>query len=98
MISAFHFIRPEWLWGLVPAAVIGLLLLQRQRKRGQAGGLIAPHLATHLMVTPAEKRRFSPVHLLLLLWLSAVISLAGPSWEKQPNPFAQDEAGLYVLL
>lgn len=98
MISSFHFIRPEWLWGFIPVVLLGIGLLRRQHKQRQAGALIAPHLSAHLMVMPQQKNQFRPIHILMLSWLVAVIALAGPSWKKQPNPFAQDEAGLYVLL
>jgi len=98
MIQAFHFLRPEWFWGVVPALLLGVGLLRRQHRHRQAASLIAPHLAAHLVVMPQQQARFRPVHLLLLCWLAAVIALAGPSWKKQPNPFSQDEAGLYVLL
>ena len=98
MIQAFHFLRPEWLWGCIPVALLGIGLLRRQQNHRQAGSLIAPHLCAHLMVMPQQQSRFRPIHLLILCWLAAVIALAGPSWKKQPNPFSQDEAGLYVLL
>ena len=98
MIQSFHFLRPEWLWGFIPVVLLGIGLLRRQHNHRQAGSLIAPHLCAHLMVMPQQQTRFRPIHLLMGCWLAAVIALAGPSWKKQPSPFSQDEAGLYVLL
>ena len=94
----FHFLRPGWLLLLIPAVFLGVWLLRRQRVQAQAEQLIAPHLLPHLIKKPEHQARFRPVHLLILLWVAATLSLSGPSWHKQPNPFAQDEAGLYVLL
>jgi len=36
--------------------------------------------------------------LLLATWLICTIALAGPSWRLEPSPFADDEAGLIILL
>jgi Ca-activated chloride channel family protein len=43
-------------------------------------------------------RTLRPLHLLLLIWLIALFALAGPTWQKEPAPFADDAAGLVVLL
>jgi Ca-activated chloride channel family protein len=39
-----------------------------------------------------------PIHLTLLLWFLGFVALAGPTWEREPSPFADDQAGLVVLL
>lgn len=98
MMESFHFLRPLWLLTLVPAVFLGAGLLRRQRGQSQAQLLIAPHLLTHLIKEPEQQNRFRPLHLLVLLWVATALALSGPTWRKQPNPFALDEAGLYVLM
>lgn len=98
MMDSFHFLRPLWLLALIPAVLLGAGLLRRQRGQSQAQLLIAPHLLTHLIKESEQQNRFRPLHLLVLFWVAAALALSGPTWRKQPNPFAQDEAGLYVLM
>ena len=46
----FHLLRPLWLLALIPVAAIFAMLLWRQIRRAQWGGVIAPHLLQHLIV------------------------------------------------
>jgi Ca-activated chloride channel family protein len=39
-----------------------------------------------------------PIHLILVLWVLAAVAAAGPSWQREPSPFADDQAGLVVLM
>ena len=38
------------------------------------------------------------MHVLSVIWILAALALAGPAWDKEPAPFADDDAGLVVLL
>lgn len=98
MMESFHFLRPFWLLAFIPVIGLGAGLLRRQRGQSQAQLLIAPHLLKHLIKEPEQQGRFRPLHLLMLLWVAAALALSGPSWRKQPNPFAEDDSGLYVLM
>ncbi len=61
-------------------------------------GLIAPHLLKHLLIGESKKGIFYPVRIFPLAWLLLVIALSGPSWRLEPSPFAEQQAGLMVLL
>jgi Ca-activated chloride channel homolog len=61
-------------------------------------GVIEDHLLLHLLAEGGPRRRLQPVHLLLLLWLLAILSLSGPTWQREPVPFADDEAALVIAL
>ena len=45
--SAFHFLRPEWLWLALPSALVVFLLLRRDDPVRPFRGLVAPHLLPH---------------------------------------------------
>ena len=52
-----HFLRPEWLWLLLPTAVgIGLLLIKTTRSN-QWSDVIAPDLLDHLLPNNAQSRQ-----------------------------------------
>ena len=57
-----------------------------------------PHLLEHLLVGEKKRRLLRPIHLTLVLWILCALALAGPSWEREPSPFADDQAGLVVLM
>lgn len=97
-MNDFHFIRPLWLVAFLPLVFLVWRLWRAQGLSAQAGKIIAPHLLEALVVTPAGQSRFRPVVTLFVIWALSVFALAGPSWERQPNPLTEDEAALYVLL
>ena len=93
-----HLLRPMWLWGLVPAVLIWFGLWRLQNRITAWKKLIDPHLLEHLLVGARRRPRLRPIHLTLVLWILCVVALAGPTWEREPSPFADDTAGLVVLL
>ncbi len=98
-ILSLHFIRPGWLL-LMPAAVLLPLLWQRLRRAsGDWARVCDAHLLRWLSVgggaAPARKRG---ALLAGLSWLLAVLTLAGPSWEKLPDTsFSAHDARVMVL-
>jgi Ca-activated chloride channel homolog len=97
-VGEFHFIRPLWLWSLLPAVFIWWGLWRGQDRVESWKRVIDSHLLEHLLVGEQQRRRLRPIHLLLGLWLLTAAAVAGPSWEREPSPFADDQAGLVVLL
>ena len=97
-MDELHLLRPLWLWSLVPAGLIWLGLWRLQDRVSEWKKLIDPHLLEHLLVEKQRRRWLRPIHLTLILWVLCAIALAGPTWEREPSPFADDQAGLMVLL
>ena len=96
--SSFHFLRPEWLWALLPLAVVVILLTRRRDPVRRWSEVIAPHLLEHLVVRPHGGERLRPVHLLALVGVLASVALAGPSWRREPPPFTEDTAPLVIAI
>src|SRR5262245_15128781 len=57
VIGNFHFIRPEWLLALIPAALLWWLLRWHTDAAQPWRGIIAPHLLPHLLSGEEEKSR-----------------------------------------
>lgn len=95
MMANFHFVRPAWLL-LVPV-VVGVWWVWRRRSDPLRGWReqIAPELLKALVVGPSHR---SSARWLLGAWLSAVVSIAGPTWRLEASPFADDATPLVVLL
>ncbi len=97
MVSGFHFIRPAWLLAFLPATLIVLALLRRQDTGHGLAGIIEPHLLDHLIVRPTREGWFRPVQLLAVSWCLATVALAGPTWTREPSPFANDQAAIIFV-
>lgn len=94
----FHFLRPGWLWLLIPAIFIWWRVLRGHDPRLGLTDDIAPHLLDELVTSPTDRSNFRPATLLLPIWVVAIIAVAGPSFRRQPSPFAEDKAQLLLVV
>ena len=97
-LSDFHFLRPLWLLALLPCALLVVSLWRYYRPRGNWQQVIDSELLAPLTggsVSPASR---VPVVLAALAWLLAIVALAGPSWQKLPQPTYQKQDALIILL
>ena len=97
-LSQFHFLRPWWLLALIPALGLVWMICRHQDTTRPWRGVIDEHLLPYLLIAGGRQRRLQPVHLLFLIWLLAIVSLSGPTWQREPAPFADDEAALVIAL
>jgi len=98
-LDLFHFLRPAWLLLLVPAGLITWSIWRRQDPMRGWRAVIAPELLQHLAISPRQRKsRLRPIYLLGACWLLGILAMAGPSWEKEPSPFTEDQSALFVVL
>jgi Ca-activated chloride channel family protein len=97
-MDEFHFLRPFWLLAALPALAVWWRLWRQQDSVHMWQQVVDQHLLEHLIVGDSKHRGPRPIQLLLVLWMICAIALAGPAWRMEPSPFADDEAGLVVLL
>lgn len=96
-LEQFHFLRPLWLLALIPAGALVLALWFRVTRAGQWQRWVAPHLLTYLIEGGQDKRRGWPLLAVLAMWFIAVIALAGPAWQKLPEPVQKGGSALVVV-
>jgi Ca-activated chloride channel family protein len=97
-IGHFHFLRPWWLLGLLPLALLIYFWIRRTREHTAWSAAISQPL---LEVLLDNKSRATAGRLRATLWLSALIAtigLAGPAWEKLPQPVEQKNDALVIVL
>ena len=94
----FHFLRPFWLLAALPALAVWWRLWRRQDSVVSWRQVVDQHLLEHLLVGESGHRGPRPIQLLLVMCVISTLALAGPAWRMEPSPFADDEAGLVVLL
>ena len=85
-MEAFHFIRPYWFLAVVPLVWLLMRWHVGARRRNQWRDQVDEALLPHLLVGQSVPIGRAPLALLALLWLVAIVALAGPSWEKQVAP------------
>ena len=98
-LASLTLLRPWWLLALLP---LGLLLwrLWRAPERSETTwrGLIDAHLRAHLLVFSAPRARRTGLALFAVALLLAVLTLAGPALEQQPQTaYRRDVTRLLVL-
>src|SRR5262245_33067985 len=98
MIGDFHFIRPWWLLALVPLALLVWAIRRRQDAAQPWRGIIAPNLLPFLLSGSTQRKVLSPLLLIAIGWLVSVIAIAGPTWRREPAPFAEDTAALAIVI
>lgn len=96
-LTNFHFVRPLWLLGCLPAVLFfGTLWFIRSRSTGWRK-TINQALLPYLLDSALGKRQNWPMFIVLLAWLISCVSLAGPAWEKLPQPVQKKEDALVII-
>ena len=101
ILGDFHFLRPFWFLGLIPILMIWLVYRSQDKGSGGWEGVINPMLADYLIDRGEVISEFTKrVQFLLWLiaWLLACTALAGPTWEKLPEPVAKKVSALIIVL
>jgi len=98
ILPEWHLLRPAWLLALLPLA-IGLWRLARRDAGASAWrGVVDAELLPHLLA--GGNGRFSRLPLLLLALggLIGILALAGPVWERLPQPAYRTQAERVIVL
>ncbi|WP_051938312.1 VWA domain-containing protein [Ghiorsea bivora] len=93
----FHFLRP-WMWLLLIPALALLYARNQQAGMGAWQKLVAPELLAYLQVGQARAASKSNILGLAMLLILMVGALAGPVWQKLPQPIYSQDSALVVLL
>lgn len=96
--AEFHFLRPEWLLAILPLFLLVYALRHIQKQQSGWQSLLASHLYQYLVDSENGGSKRPPWMLLALGWLLASIALAGPTWERLPQPVYQLHEGKVVLI
>lgn len=97
-MAAFHFLRPEWLWGLLPLGGLLVFLAKRGAHACVWESVCDAHLLPHMLVGTTGAKSRSPILLLGLGWTLALVALAGPVWSQLPQPVFRTESALVIVL
>ena len=97
-LELFHFLRPQWLVALLPLAFLLWFLFIRKGAESNWETVVDQRLLAHLLIKGASKRRHTALILTATGGLLGIISLAGPVWEKLPQPVFTAQGALVIAL
>lgn len=94
----FHLIRPYWLLALIPLAILIWLRRQSQAQSGSWASIIDPRLLPHLLHSGPAQNKPLPSGLIFIAGFLVIFALAGPVYEKRPQPVYKTQSALVILL
>lgn len=97
-LESLHFLRPEYLYLLIPAAAAVYLVQRSGAGRSAWRKVIDPKLLPFLLDGAPDKDRRWPAYALALSLVLATLALAGPAWKKLPQSVDQKQDALLILL
>lgn len=97
LTAHFHWLRPLWLLGIPLVMLAGVYLWRGRVRHSQWQQLINPQLLPHLLQGKLSRQQRWPLAALLSALIIALVAMAGPSWEKLPQPIHKTNNALVIL-
>lgn len=95
----FHFLRPAWLLLLLALPLLWRVLKSAGGDAQAWRGAVDAHLLEHLLVRNADATSArGPAWLALAALVIASLALAGPAWERLPQPLYKNQAARVIAL
>ncbi|MBJ2127408.1 VWA domain-containing protein [Alteromonas sp. IB21] len=97
-LNQFHFLRPEWFIALIPLMLLVILIRKTTAKQSGWQSVIPSHLYQYMVIGKNELGAKPPMWMLAFVWVISVIALAGPTWERLPQPVYQLKMGHVIVI
>ena len=97
-LNQFHFLRPEWFITLIPLMLLVILIRKTTAKQSGWQSVIPSHLYQYMVIGKNELGAKPPMWMLAIVWLMSVTALAGPTWERLPQPVYQLKMGHVIVI
>ena len=96
-MADFHFIRPFWLLAIIVLFLMLYLLKKLRVKQSGWQQLLPAHLSK-VLVQGNSKAKSSSLALPFIIGLLSILAMAGPSWQKLPQPVYQVAQGSVLIM
>lgn len=98
LLENFHFLRPIWLFALIPALIFVIALWRVNTVVTAWDKAIDKSLLPFLLDRSKNASQRTPLLLLLTAWTLSVVAMAGPVWEQLPQPVQKREDAMVIVL
>ena len=96
-LAALHFLRPYWLFALVPLAWLFFSYVHPRVDSSSWKNIVDPDLLPHLL-NKRDAHSARARWLLAIAWLLGTIAMAGPTWTHEPVAAYRAQAARVVVL
>ena len=96
-VENFHFLRPLFLLGLVPAVILVATLGFLHSRNSSWHKAVDASLLPFLLEQNTRSRQYLPLYGLLSIWVLSIIALAGPAWQQIPSPVQEREDAMVIV-
>lgn len=96
--NEFHFIRPYWFFALIPVGFILWKLARRHLVNKHWESVCDAELLPYILIGKSDSKNILNLVLTILVSLLSIIALAGPTWERLPQPVFQKESALVIAF
>ncbi len=97
-IELFHFLRPHWFIALLPLVLLLWFLFFRKGAQSNWETVVDEPLLPHILSKGASGPRRAALLLSAGAGLLGILALAGPVWEKLPQPVFTTQEALVIAL
>mgnify|MGYP001818759959 CR=1 FL=1 len=97
-LELFHFLRPWWLLAIPGLCLLLVLMWKQPGAASSWSRIVAPELLQHLLLDGAGKRSRWSLLMPGLAGVLVILALAGPAWERIPQPVYVSDAPLVLVL
>lgn len=97
-VQDFHFLRPIWLLGLIPALIFFMAMWRINTAVTAWDKAIDKNLLPYLLDRSKNAAQRTPLLLLFCAWVLSTIAMAGPVWEQLPQPVQKREDALVIVM
>ena len=98
MLTEFHFLRPLWLLAIPLVWWLVFRLLGKWWSTANWEKIVEPHLLQFLATTPATQKTSLLPWIMCFTGTLLFLALAGPVWEKVPQPLLQKSQARVLVL
>ena len=98
MLTEFHFLRPLWLLAIPLVWWLVFRLLGKWWSTANWEKIVEPHLLQFLATTPATQKTSLLPWIMCFTGTLLLLALAGPVWEKVPQPLLQKSQARVLVL
>jgi len=96
--SEFHFLRPFWLLALIPLVVLLWLMIKKKLGSHSWETVCDEALLPYILIGSSVRKRRLSVTLTAIGGLLAIMALAGPVWQKLPQPVFSRSNALVIAF
>ncbi len=97
-LADFHFLRPFWLAALLPWCWFAWRLLRRQLEQAGWARVVDAELLSYLTESRETGARDWYVLLAAAFGVLGIVALAGPTWQRLPQPVYRSDSSLVIVL